>query len=55
MRSDNLNGGSTSSEVINKDDGTVHGKITIDGNYAIGMLTSNSKLTNTGTISSTDV
>ena len=26
MRSDNLNGGSTSSEVINKDDGTVHGK-----------------------------
>ena len=31
-------------EVINKDDGTVHGKITIDGNYAIGMLTSNSKI-----------
>ena len=55
MRADNLNGGSVNSEVINKDDGTVHGKITIDGNYAIGMLTSNSKLTNTGTISSTDV
>jgi len=36
-------------EVINK------GKINIDGAYAIGMLASGAKLTNTGTINSTNV